>query len=394
MRKTSIQRFLSICIIIIATMIFTIAPDAVTSIDIQDKKNQREQYEQMIKDLEKKRTDLKKLAANAKAYIQQMDEEIARYSEMLDEINRQIDEKNAAIEQNRKKLEQAQIDREKQYADMKLRIKYMYEKGSQGYVEVILSASSLGELLNKSEYVSKIAEYDRGMLDKLLETENLIARTAQQLEADLAELEDLRFGAEQSKTAAELLRVDKQSQLAANEKSQNQLANEIQEGENSLAALDKEIEEMERLLEAQNSNGSLSYNGGRFKWPTKSTRITTYFGQGAYGSFRPGAFHSGMDIGAVRPGVAGDEIWAAYDGVVTVSAYNWSGGEWVWLQHGNGMYTIYMHMSRRVAQVGQTLKKGDLVGYMGTTGDSSGVHLHFSVRLNGAYTDPMPYFNK
>ena len=370
----------------------SIASQAVTSSDINQKQQEKEKNQSKIDKAHETINELQELANDTKAYIRQIDEQIAEYNALVANYQKEIDEKTKQIEDNEKLLTQAGIDRTNQYNAMKLRIKYLYERGEETYLEVVLQAKDFGDLLNRSEYMSKITQYDRQMLDKLIETENLIAKTKAQLESDKASLVTLKEEAEESRAAAEIFAADKRFQLSALEGQEQVLNAQIETLENSNNALDSEIAEMERQLAAQQQQGGGgSYTGGQFVWPTVSHRINTYFGYGAYGDFRPGAFHSGVDIGATRPGVWGDPIYAAAGGTVVTANYNWSGGNWIWVDHGGGMYTIYMHMQSFLVGVGDYVSPGQQIGFMGSTGDSSGAHLHISVRINGEYVDPMPY---
>ena len=131
------------------------------------------------------------------------------------------------------------------------------------------------------------------------------------------------------------------------------------------------------------------YDGGQMIWPLPGyTRLSDDYGMridpfGGSGQ----SMHNGIDI----PAPAGTPIVAAYDGQVAWSYYNWSAGNWIGIDHGNGIYTVYMHMSKMIASEGQYVKKGDVIGLVGTTGSSTGNHLHFAVRLNGSYVNPHDY---
>lgn len=122
-----------------------------------------------------------------------------------------------------------------------------------------------------------------------------------------------------------------------------------------------------------------------FLWPTQSTRITSRYGETEDRDHS----HEGLDIGAVSPGVAGDKIYAAADGTVIEVAYDDSRGNYVTIDHGDGIMTIYMHMSEFRATVGNAVRQGQVIGYMGTTGNSTGVHLHFGVYIDSETVDPL-----
>ena len=171
--------------------------------------------------------------------------------------------------------------------------------------------------------------------------------------------------------------------------------NDIQHMESDIEtqkAIVAELEEIERKRkeqEALNALKKLTYDGGTMTWPLPGySRLSSYFGT------RPNPFgqptqeyHSGIDV----PAPKGTKIVAAYDGEVAWSYYSSSAGNWVGIDHGDGIYTVYMHMSKRLVSEGDMVKKGDVIGLVGTTGRSTGNHLHFGVRKDGKYVDPLDW---
>lgn len=159
--------------------------------------------------------------------------------------------------------------------------------------------------------------------------------------------------------------------------------------------LDSEIASITAKIKAEEASGvtpSNRYDGGTFKWPTTSTRITSPYGDTSDRT----SPHKGVDIGAVRAGVSGDPVYAAYDGKVVIAHRQSEGystaGNYVMIYHGNGLYTRYLHLDSLNVSVGDQVTKGQKLGVMGNTGNSFGAHLHFDVRLNDSYVNPMPYF--
>jgi len=138
-----------------------------------------------------------------------------------------------------------------------------------------------------------------------------------------------------------------------------------------------------------------NYSGGTFAWPVPTSAfISSYFGEMEDRSVK----HNGVDIRASIPRVEGEKIVAASDGTVTAAGYAGTAGNWIWINHGGGLYTVYMHLLKIYVSNGEHVTKGQVIGLMGgnpspTSGDSTGAHLHFGVRLNGGYVDPKPYLN-
>ena len=134
-----------------------------------------------------------------------------------------------------------------------------------------------------------------------------------------------------------------------------------------------------------------SYDGGAFCWPAPSyTRVSSEYGYRIHPIYGTQKFHNGVDLAA--PG--GSPILAAYDGVVVAATYNASMGNYVMIDHGDGLYTIYMHASSLLVSAGQSVSRGQKIALVGSTGNSTGNHLHFSVRLNGSYVSPWNYISR
>ena len=183
------------------------------------------------------------------------------------------------------------------------------------------------------------------------------------------------------------------SEMASLQKNKQQQENYKAKIEADIKAQDEYIAKIEAEIKAKENSGSanvVKYDGGKFKWPTESTRITSPYGD-TEGRSSP---HKGIDIGALNRGVAGDAIYAAYDGDVVIATFSSSAGNYIMINHGGGLYTRYLHASSLLVSVGTYVTKGQTIALMGTTGNSDGVHLHFDVRLNGSVVNPWNYLSK
>lgn len=366
--------------------------------DLQNIQDEKEQKKNELDETKDKINSLKAEAENTQNYISSLDGLITEVDTSLYHLRVQIEDLELQIAEAEAGLVQAEADRDEQYKTMKIRIQYMYEHSDETYLSLLLTAQSMSEMLNRAEYISRISEYDRKMLDKLQETMSYIADTKTQLESNHAEVIAMQADLESQKASLAYLQSTKSNELQ-NLRAQASEAENLQNKiESDLSELDKQtaiIEEQIRQQEA-NNNGSVAlpnYDGGVFKWPTVNTYITSDFGDMADRN----APHKGIDVAPISIGVSGDAIYACYDGTV-VEAYNngqWNGGagNYVTIYHGDGLYTRYLHLSGVFVSPQQTVSKGDTIGVMGTTGDSSGVHLHFDVRLNGVYVNPWNYLS-
>ena len=361
---------------------------------LEEEKKKQEEMQKELKNTKAYLKELEKLKGDTEAYIKELDVRLNQLTDNIYTLERSVDTKKAEIEAIKLDIVKAKSDITYQYSNMKLRIKYMYENSNDMYLAMILGSESMGDLLTRAEYLSKITAYDREQLEKLKKSkEDLDAKEAS-LVAEEAELEKLleETKAEQSATE-ELITAKKnaidgyESQISGEQAEMKELQEELK----AQQAIVAELEEIERRRKEEEKKNqlNLTYDGGKMAWPVPGhSRISSYFGYRSNpfgGSGRE--YHNGLDIPAPR----GTAIIAAYDGQVAWSSYSSSAGNWVGIDHGNGVYTIYMHMSKRIVSEGQMVKKGDTIGLVGSTGRSTGNHLHFSVRKDGEYLDPQKW---
>lgn len=361
---------------------------------IEEEKKKQEEMQKELKNTEKYLKELETLKGNTQAYIKELDVRLNQLTDNIYEIESQISVKQGEIEATKLDIEKAKEDINSRYESMKLRIQYMYENGESSYIDMILGSQNMNELFTRAEYLSKITAYDREQLEKLqLAKEELDAKEAT-LIAEEAELEGLLNEAQAEQNATEDLIAAKRdvvegyaSDISDAEAEKKNLLEDIE----TQKAIIAELEEIERKRreEALKNQLNLTYDGGKMTWPVPGySRISSYYGTrpDPFGSPTQ-EFHSGIDIPAPR----GVNIISAYDGEVAWSYYSNSAGNWVGVDHGDGIYTVYMHMSKRLVSEGDKVKKGDVLGLVGTTGRSTGNHLHFAVRQNGSYVDPLKW---
>lgn len=353
---------------------------------LDDAEQDKKDVQSRIEEVQEKIKDIELLRNDAKAYIAAMDAELAAAEENLADLQEQTAAKEEEIAQTEVELAQARETEAEQYASMKVRIQFMYENGNQTYLDLILNSGSIAELLNKTEYISQITEYDRKMLEEYQQTRADIEDKEAKLVKEHEELEELVAEAEEEKEAIEVLIASKAEQLAQYEAEIAAGEAEVDAMEEELADIENNIAQLEEQLRQENSR--VIYDGGQFLFPLDFYyRVTSEYGWRIHPIYGTEKYHSGIDFGAPT----GQPIKAAYKGEVVISEYSSSAGNYIMINHGNGLATVYMHCSKLNVSVGQIVEKGDIIGLVGSTGNSTGPHLHFSVRLNGEYVDPGPY---
>lgn len=368
---------------------------------IKDKQNAIDAAQQQRQTLQSGLTDVKKLVSELEAskknlndYVVKLDANLNEIEAKIAELRELISDKEEEIEVTQEELEEAVETEKAQYAAMKQRVRFMYEKGQTFYLDLIFSAENFGDMLNRTEYVEKIMAYDRQKLVEYQETKEQIEAFKEELEAEKIVLDAAKEAVEEEQAAVNALIAQKEQEISVYQADINNKAAvikeyeaEIAEQNAAIAALEQAVaEEKKKLAEANKRK----YDGGVFKWPAPSyTRISDDYGARIHPILKTQQFHNGIDMAAP----SGSPILAAYDGEVVAAAYNGSMGNYVMIDHGDNLYTIYMHASALYVSKGQTVSRGDKIAAVGSTGRSTGPHLHFSVRLNGGYVSPWNYLS-
>lgn len=378
-----------------------VCADKLTNDVIKQSEEEKKNAENSKAVLKKGLTDVKQMVADLESakgeletYIVQLDEDLTVIDENIKSIEEQLKEKQEEIDKTRIELEDAIWQSQQQYGLMKKRIQFVYEKGQTSNIEMILNSSSFVEFLNRAEYVSQLSEYDRKMLDKYIETTQHITDVKTELEREEAELEETQADLESEQSALQELISAKETQIVAYQTDITNKEAAIKEYEAEIAAQDEIIKTLEKRIaeerkRLEEENKSLrKYDGGMFKMPCPNyTRISDDYGTRMHPILQVEKFHNGVDFAAP----SGSPILAAYDGDVVSAGYSSSMGNYVMIDHGDSLITIYMHASALYVSTGQTVSKGEKIAAVGSTGRSTGPHLHFGVRQGGNYVSPWKY---
>jgi len=345
---------------------------------------------QLINNLKGKKADLNKYISSIDGTVDELEGNIRSYEAL-------IAEKEAELARKEEELLAAEAQEEAQYDIMQLRIQYLYERGESSFLEMILHSESFGEMLNRAEYVEEIAAYDNQMLHAYMLQKEYIELCKQSVEQEKTTLDESKAALESEKQTLEALREQKAKDLAAyehdiqlSESHMKDLEADLKFQTDLISKLEGEITEEQKAILAQ-SGITLEYDGGAFHWPAPSyIAITSDFGWRSDPFTGYKAYHNGVDMAAAK----GTPIVAAYDGIVVDAGYNGSMGNYVIMDHGTGLYTIYMHASKLYVSADDVVAGGETIAAVGSTGRSTGPHLHFSVRLNGLYVSPWDYLKK
>lgn len=343
---------------------------------------------QILKEKQKVQKTIKNLKAiknNTQEFINTLDSNLEVLNNEMNAVNSSIVEKNAEILIITDDLNKAIIEQDKQYNSMKKRIKYIYELGDLTFANILFGSKDVSDLLEKTEYVNDIVKFDRDKLSELKEARANVEFQKQKLDAEQAALVLLQVEQTAKKESIETLIDEKTSEITNVQKELNLTQAELKKLEEEERKQDLIIQQIEAKIKARNSNRVLKSS---LIWPCPSSHlISSTFGNRKQPKKGASTYHKGIDISAST----GANVIASADGEVVISSYNYSSGNYIMIDHGSGVFTIYMHLSNKYVKEGKEVKQGDSIGTVGSTGVSTGPHLHFGVRKNGQYVDPQQF---
>jgi len=394
MKKTYVSR---ICRVLLCLMlVFCVlagegAPaQAVTQAEIDALKDDASDLKSKRKELESKLSALSDDKAEVLKRKNLLDQQISNTSAQIQNVETQIANYTALITQTEAELIEAEAKEAAQYELFCQRVRAMEEQGTVDYWSVLFRANSFSDLLGRLDIINEIMDYDQRVIQDLKNLQAEITEKKATLETSKAESEAARAELVSIKKDLDAQRTEANSliqKIKDNESEYKSAVNELErEEEEILAMILKKSQELAAQQAAQ-GKPSQSSSGG-YIWPVDSRYITSTVG----GRTSPGGVgstnHKGTDIG--RVGYT-SSIYAAKAGTVIVSQYSSSYGNYVVVSHGSGNTTLYAHMSSRKVSVGQTVKQGDVLGITGSTGNSTGPHLHFEITENGVRINPLSH---
>ena len=363
---------------------------------LSELQRQQQQLKQKKSQVDAQIASLKNDKAKQQQYKDAVTTQINTVQQQIDNLNDQIAGLNADITDKENQIAAKQKDIDDNIDKLKERLRAIYLTGDASTLEIILNAKSVMDLADKTEMLQAITQHDTELIDSIKSEMQSIQQQKAEIEKNRSAVASAKkeYDAKQS----ELTSYVDEANKALADIAQDQSAAEAQSKEiaRQEAAADKAVDDWYRAYYASlgGSNGSGGYiSTGNFMWPVPScTNITSGFGM------RWGSMHKGIDIS--RSGIYGAAIVAADSGKVIQAGYGNYGtgyggyGNVVAIDHGGGYSTLYGHMSRVAVSKGQQVQKGQVIGYVGSSGDATGPHLHFEIRVNGVAKNPMNWFSK
>ena len=344
-------------------------------------------------EMEKRSAEIKQKEKEIKAKEKEKDAEVEKRIELdlkigaleddIDSVTSTIDAKNAEIAEKEKRIGELEELVIENRDVLKQRIRIMYEHGTTSNLEIILKADGFGDLLSRMSLLQEIVDHDQGIINSYINSQKEMEEAKKTIETERDEQIEARKLLQDKQASLEKLQAEKQAVI-------NKLNSDIK----ALEKEEKEAEEeyqaiMAQIKKAQGS-GSVSVKGtGQFVWPsTASKRVTSYYGRREKPNANATSMHRGIDIGAPN----GTDVVAIDSGKVIVAGFGKSYGNYVVIDHGNGYTSLYAHNSRLCVSVGDTVTRGQLIAKVGSTGNSTGPHIHLEISKNGTLVDPMSFF--
>lgn len=354
---------------------------------------QVKRYEDQISDLERTQKELqnkiaqvKDEAAQTAEYKQNLDSLVYTLSQKISVSETLLGELEARIEETKTTIAEKETAIAETFEKFQERMRMSYEEGSVSYLSVILGSESVSDFLSRVDRINSMLEYDKTMLDQYKTEKEDLERERTSLEESIELQKSTLEALENDKATNERLSEQAASYYDSLKEDQASYQSQYEAAKAAENKLDKELAAYLKSLQAQNSSQVTA--AGEFMWPLPVGKgyISCY-----YGSSDPnGSPHYAVDVAISY----GTPIYASNDGTVLKAESHSSYGYYVLIDHGNGRSTLYAHCSSLAAVAGQTVSKGQVIGYVGSTGFSTGNHLHFEFRLNGNRTNPLNYVQK
>lgn len=320
--------------------------------------------------------------------VQELNDSIAEYEKKYSDIQNQINSLEQEIANTNAELGTIEAEYERKDKLLKKRVVAMYEDGDASYLDVLLSSRSLIEFLSNYYMLEQIIELDNNMLDELEKQKTTI-------EKKKAEQEQKKVDLRVAKAKEGQMQILMQNQKMLQENYAAKLTAEEKELHDKIEAYKAEQAEIERLIQEAiqwSGNLAIQYKGGVMIWPIgiEGTYITSPYGNRLHPVQGVNRYHDGIDIGNAGFGAP---VVAAADGFVTYAGVMGGYGNCVMINHGDGIITLYGHGQEIKTTLGASVKQGDVIMAVGSTGVSTGPHLHFEVRKYGVPVDPIPYLS-
>lgn len=379
-----------LALVILALALMPAGPAlAVSQSEIDALEEQRDELKAQREEMQAGIDELKDQQAGVLEQKRALDEQNEVYRQELELIEEQVSLYTRLVDEKAAELEKATADEAEQLAIYKQHVRAMEENGEYTYLSIIFGSKSLSQLMSNLDMIGEIMDADKRIYDQYTAAREDAEEIKAEYETTLSALADKQAEYEAEKADLEAKIAEANDMIAQLEEEINTNYDLYLEVLAQEEALESDIQSMIAEMERQEAANSIT-STGTYIWPLPGYSPGSAYGWRMHPIYHEMRFHAGEDIGAP----SGTPILAADSGMATVIPDNGNGyGNYIMINHGGGRVTLYAHMSSFAISNGATVSQGQVIGYVGSTGNSTGPHLHFEVRVNGATTDPKSYFN-
>lgn len=360
----------------------------------------RDQIEQEKRQVEAEVDRIRSFGENVVKYVKTLDAQLNRLMNNIEANKESIKNMQAEVDAVNEEYQSVLERQQEQYNGMKSRIKYMYENSDNSYLQFLLESRSLAELFSREEYIEKVTSYDNSLLSRYQLVLNEVTAAKERAEDKLEQVEATKEALKYEEETMNRLVKEKNRQIKLYQGMLEKGEENLDVYAQQLAAQEAEIERILQSQRTEIANQEADRNNGKpqvvptsgeYAWPLPvSGRISSPFGYRSSPTAGASTYHKGVDIAVSM----GTQILATKDGKVVTATYSSSAGNYVAIYHGGGIYSYYMHCSSLNVSVGDKVKKGQVIARVGSTGISTGPHLHFAIYKGGQYVNPMYYVSQ
>lgn len=349
--------------------------------EIDQRYQELEDLQKEIGDLKQRIDSTKRTEASVTAELRRLEDQLYLATKELDYIEIRISVTGDRIWETQNEIDATEERLAVQKDAFGARLVSMYKAGRLSYIDVLLTSGSLSEFMSRLHYLRQIAIQDNTLINDYIADRADLLIKKQELEDDLAELQGLRVAEEEKRTSVTSRSLEREDYLGRVQADRRKLEEALDQMEQESRALDKVIKDLQAKGQKRQAHPL------QMIWPVGGGWISDYYGNRMHPTLGYERWHSGIDYAADY----GEPIRAAEDGTVILAGPNGGYGNCVIVDHGGGVSTLYAHAQRLLVKKGQEVLKGDTVALVGSTGISTGPHLHFEVRVNGQTQNPLDW---
>ena len=373
----------------------SISYDSSTQSQLDAAQQKQEEMKKEKEQLENKLDSIQDSVSDVAKYVRTLDLQMTNLLDKIDTNKKQIKEVKQEIEEVNEEYNTALEKQQEQYEGMKAHIKYMYENSDSNYLVYLMESRSLADFLSREEYVQKVTDYDKVLLTRYQQVLDEVTVAQQRAEEKKKQVTAAKNSLKYEKQKLDQLSDEKTRQIEVYQGIVKENQQNVADYAAQIAAQEKEIEDIlqqgrSNIAQQEQAGESVQVmpTTGEYAWPLPvAGRITSTFGYRKAPTAGASSYHKGVDI-AVNTGT---NVLACKEGKVVLARYSASAGNYVAIYHGGGIYSYYMHCSQLKTSVGKRVQKGQVIARSGSTGISTGPHLHFAMFKSGNYVNPMYY---